>query len=342
MAKANALYRAGAFHDALELYEGIALRPGWAALVHANVVLCRKRLRAGAEGQGVSNRQAAILADSPVIVVTITTIRSRLQYMPIVIESLLKQTLKPVRIDLNISQQPYLLDEGITPDDPVLVALMGMPSLYVNWVPNIGSYRKIWPFIESHFSQVIAKDSVFVTCDDDTIYPDYFLEHLYKSYLRHDCVVAFRGRHIEVDQQGLMPYDKWTLGQIQPSLCNLPTGKDGILYSTKFFTKEILNLVEAQRIAPTADDLWIKWHCALNGVPSVILNPEACTSDYRSFPVVNYDHDFRDKSLYACHNSTNSQNKNDISVENLERYFLDCYGYNLTTLLLAEQNGSPA
>jgi len=341
IAKANALYRAGAFYEALELYKGVALRPGWTTLVRANIELCRKRLQAGTEGQGGNNIQAALPVDSPEIVVTMTTIHSRLSYVPMVIESLLKQTLKPVRIDLNISRQPYLLDEGIATDDPVLAELMGMPSLHVNWVPNIGPYRKIWSIMERHFSLPVAEDRLFVTVDDDTLYPDYFLQHLYENYLRHDCVIAFRGRHIEADQQGLSPYGNWTLGRYQPSLCNLPTGKDGILYSTKFFTKEFLNLVEAQRMAPTADDLWIKWHCALNGVPSVVLNPEACTSDYKSFPVVNYDHDYRSNSLYARHNATGAQNKNDVSVEKLEAHFLARYGYNLATLLLAEQNNRP-
>lgn len=56
---------------------------------------------------------------------------------------------------------------------------------------------------------------------------------------------------------------------------------------------------KAQRLAPTAaDDLQIKWHCALNEVPVAVLNPEACSSDFKSFPLVSYEEADRDNSLY--------------------------------------------
>jgi hypothetical protein len=341
IAEANASYRAGEFSKALALYEGVAERPGWVALVRANIELCRKRIRAHAERVRIDDLQAAPPSTSPQIVVTMTTIRARLSYVPMVIESILKQSIKPVRIDLNISRRPYLLDEGIALDDPILAELTNIPSLRVKWVENIGPYRKIWPLLEEHFSRPEVEDSLFVTIDDDTLYPEYFLERLYENYLQHDCVIAFRGRHIEIDNKKITPYGKWTWGKREPSLCNLPTGKDGILYSTKFFTKEFLNLREAQRIAPTADDLWIKWHCTLNGVPSVVLNPEACSSDYKSFPVVNYDNSYRGNSLYARHNAAGAQNMNDISIEKLETFFAQLYGYNLTWLIQARWDTQP-
>ena len=194
----------------------------------------------------------------------------------------------------------------------------------------------MWRVLEDHFSQDEAHDRLFVTADDDTLYPEYFLECLYEMYRKYDCVIAFRGRNIELDQQVIAPYDCWSLGTATPSLSNLPTGKDGVLYSTKFFTKDFFKLAEAINMAPTSDDLWIKWHCALNGVPTVILNPEACTSDYESFPVVNFDKSYRNVSLYAKHNSSGSQNKNNASVRALEKYYWDVYGYNLAWLIQAE------
>lgn len=328
IARANALYRSGAYREALVLYEEIARREN-GAWVQANITLCRKKLEATSDHSGKSS----VTISSPEVMVTLTTIRSRLQYLPKVVESLLQQTLRPMRIDLNISREPYLLDEGIAPDDPILLELMKQPLLRVNWVPNIGPYRKIWSFLETHFSQAEAKERLFVTVDDDTLYPDHFLHQLYSSYLQHRCVIAFRGRHIEMDGENIAPYDRWTWGQVQPSLNNLPTGKDGILYSTKFFAKNFLNLAEVLRVAPTADDLWIKWHCGLNGVPVVILNPEACSSDFKSFPLVSYAKADRDNSLYSVHNSPVSQNKNDVAIKELEAHFKIERGYNLAWLI---------
>jgi hypothetical protein len=318
----------------LVLYEDIARKPGWESLVRANIALCKRRLPQPAVGQ-IAN-SAFTLPQPPEIVVTLTTIRSRLVYVPNVIETLVTQTLRPARIDLNISREPYLLDEGIAEEEPILSELQKFPLVRVNWVPNTGPYRKIWPWLEAHFSQAVAEDRIFITVDDDTLYPDYFVQRLYEAYLQHDCVIAFRGRHIELHERRVTPYKKWSWGRVVPSLSNLPTGKDGILYNTKFFTRDFLNMKEAKRTAPTADDLWIKWHCALNGVPAVILNPEACTSDYRSFPVVSYDDDYRGNSLYKRHNATEAQNKNDLAVEKLETHFGQIYGYNLAWLIDAE------
>lgn len=324
--KANALYRSGAYREALDCYLEISARRDWAGLLQTNIDLCLKRLGlAPADvGNGTFNQE------TPEITVTLTTIHSRLPYVPQVVKSLTNQTLRPTRICLNISREPYLLDEGIAEDNPVLHELMKLPRLQINWVPNTGPYRKIWHVLEHHFSQPEAQDGLFVTVDDDTLYPEYFLQQLYENYLQHDCIIAFRGRHIELEQQTILPYDNWTWGQNQPSLSNLPTGKDGVLYSTRFFTRDFLNLAEVQRLAPTADDLWIKWHCALNGVPAVILNPEACSSDFKSFPLVSYEKADRDNSLYKVHNSGGSQNQNDITVQELEAHYKIERGYNLS------------
>jgi hypothetical protein len=190
--------------------------------------------------------------------------------------------------------------------------------------------------VEAHFKQTLTRDKLFVTVDDDTIYPDYFLRTLYDTYVEHDCVIAFRGRHIEAEANKVGPYSKWTWGQTKPCLSNLPTGKDGILYSTSFFTPEFLHLEDALALAPTADDLWIKWHVALNGVPSIILNPEACTSDYKSFPVVDFSAEYRNISLYAKHNASSAQGKNDLSVAQLEDHFRTRYHYDLAELISLE------
>jgi hypothetical protein len=94
IANANALYRSGKYKQALLGYEQVALRPGWERLVQANIALCRKKL------------QFDSLAKFPEIVVTLTTIKSRVPYLTKVIASLLAQTLRPIRIDLNLSREP--------------------------------------------------------------------------------------------------------------------------------------------------------------------------------------------------------------------------------------------
>lgn len=325
---ANTLMRNGEYDKALELYRRLTLEsPELSAFFKFNVEYCeRQRKKTWLLGP----------VSSPEVFVTMTTISDRLEGLVSVIESLHQQSLLPVRIDLNISEAPHLLDKGVKKSDKRLARLKEFPLLRLNWVENTGPYRKIVPFLENHFDQGCTSDKVFITVDDDTLYPEYFIQRLFEKYLEFDSIVAFRGRSISVGETCIGPYSSWGLGSPTATIENLPTGKDGVIYCTKFFTKEFLDIHTALNLAPTADDLWIKWHCALNGVKSIVLNPEAATSDYRSFPVVCYSDEYRDVSLYRAHNAQSSGGKNDISVENLERHYSAEYGYNLHSLCIGE------
>ena len=74
IAKANAQYRSGNYHDALSGYEQVTTRPGWAKLVHANIALCRKRL------------------DSPIKLSVIVPVFNTGQYLEQCLRSILNQT----------------------------------------------------------------------------------------------------------------------------------------------------------------------------------------------------------------------------------------------------------
>ena len=361
--QANEKFRMGDFQAALNIYRELLKENALPRQVaEFNIQFCEKKLaltkKKAASTGTVAGAAIALKSDvtrhapvepvapqlpgstkpvqpigSPDVTVTLTTIKSRLPKIGLVIESLHKQTVLPKKIVLNMSHEPYLLDEGIAEDDPHLTALREFPLVHIKWVDNIGPYRKIWPFLQEHFSNSITCDQFFITVDDDTIYPEFFVEKLLCEFNKYDCVIAFRGRKVESGETKLKEYKDWDIGHAEVRISNLPTGKDGVLYNTKFFTSEFLNLRDALELAPTADDLWIKWHCAMNGVPAVIINPEACTSDHKGFPAVDYSTDYREVSLYSMHNSAESKGNNDISVERLEHYFLEKFGYNLFRLM---------
>ena len=353
--------RRGDFTAALLAYE-VLLAQGHsqAAQIALNIGLCRKRL---VDPEGLSSappvrpmpaaaptsvskslplstltaaaRSAVALEGK--LTVSLTTIDSRLPHLHRVIESLHQQDVSPKEIRLHISREPYLLDKGISPDDPHLKELQQFPLIKVKWVDNTGPYRKIVPFLQEHFSHHVATDELFVTVDDDTLYPPEFLRVLLETYERHDCVVAFRGRAMVLEAAEIASYPAWGIGLDYPSMSNLPTGKDGVLYSTRFFTRDFVRLDDAIALAPTADDLWIKWQCGLNGVPAIVLNPIACTSDYKGFPVVDYSKEYRGNSLYSSYNANSAQGKNDDSVRKLEAYVKGLLGQSLAQVIQMAQ-----
>lgn len=193
--EANVLFQSGSYQDALDYYIKISNDPRWRDLLNINILLCKEQL--GIDCKDEFERLSVI--SNPEIFITLTTIKSRLAYLTDIINSLLKQTLLPVRIDINISTDYYLLDEGIKKNVPILYEIEKNSLVKINWVKNTRPYRKIFPFLEEHFSQSKAYDKIFVTVDDDTLYPDYFLKSLYQKYLEHDCVIAYRGRHLELE-----------------------------------------------------------------------------------------------------------------------------------------------
>lgn len=334
--QANRFFKNGEYRKALDIYSRLNRQEPFNGLLSFNIELCNKRLSSSKSNQGANKPLHGKLP----IPVTLTSISSRLPRLIDVINTLHEQTLQPSKILVHLSEDPYLLDKGVRANDPYVKKLQEFPLVELKWVSNTGPYRKIIPLV----SQLIKRnekgytaETVFVTVDDDTLYPTDFLERLYGAYCKYDCVIAFRGRSIVLDESGdYAAYGSFSLGSPEPQMRNIPTGKDGVLYSSRFFTNEFCEVDDAVAIAPTADDLWIKWHCALNGIPSVILNPEASTSDYRSFPVVDYSDDYRDVSLYRKYNKEGSLDKNSTTIQALEKFYKDKWGYNLLTLLSEE------
>jgi len=351
----NTKMRQGDFATALEGFEVLlGERHSQSAHISLNIAICRNRLRHAQASPALPDVKPAVVviptlqsevgvAVSSIappaaiatcgLTVSLTTIDSRLPHLHRVIESLHQQDVSPKEIRLHISREPYLLDKGISPDDPHLKELQKFPLLRVKWVDNTGPYRKIVPFLQEHFSHHVATDELFVTVDDDTLYPPEFLRRLLETYEKHDCVVAFRGRAMALEDAEIATYPTWGIGLDYPSMSNLPTGKDGVLYSTRFFTRDFVRLDDAIALAPTADDLWIKWQCGLNGVPAIVLNPIACTSDYKGFPVVDYSKEYRGNSLYSSYNANSAQGKNDDSVRKLEAYVKGLLGQSLAQVI---------
>lgn len=246
----------------------------------------------------------------PRITISLTTISSRLSKVPRTLRSLLVQDYPNLVVHLYLSREPFLLDEGVPGALPAeLLALTEAdPRLVVRFTPNIGPYRKILPIL----AEMNGARALVATADDDTIYPVNWLSGLYQAYLLHGCVVCYRGHQMRRSGREFNRYRSWMLAGIarNPDLYNLPTGKDGVLYDTSFFHPNVLNHVRALQIAPTADDLWLKWHySALEDVPTFVVN-----TDYRA---QTFKDDPFGKSLYDVFNRDGG---NDATIQRLENY----------------------
>jgi hypothetical protein len=259
--------------------------------------------------------------------VTLTAISIRMDTLPAVIDSLRAQSLKPARLHVHLSHEPHLLDEGIAADHPVVQQLQSDPWVQVHWVPNLGSYRKIVPFLHAEgYGDERDDDDLFITVDDDTLYPPRFIEYMLRQHQRHGCIVAHRGRRMLLAAAGgFLPYSQWHDGLREPRLGNLPTGQSGILYRRSDFPVE-LELEAALALAPTHDDLWLRWLTASQGVAAVILHPNAAAKTQElAFPSASSKPAQEQPSLWFAYNAPEAaggvQGGNDAAIQAVSAYF---------------------
>lgn len=262
-------------------------------------------------------------------IISLTTISSRIHRIEETIKSISTQTREIHSINLYISHEPYLIDEGIKPDNPVLkkIANMGV-NIYLT--KNIGPYRKQLPLIIQLRSTNASPRTPIITIDDDVIYPEDIVEKLTQNLEEENAVVAHRGREILLENKRLAIYKKFPAPSLRSSFLNMGTGKNGIAYRLGYFPTNPEDFL-GQIIAPTADDIWCKWVTAAYCIPTIILEPAAAYDASLDFK----ESDPNDKN--GLFYNYNAKGTNDDAIENLESYFLT-KGTGITSLF-GEKNG---
>lgn len=206
------------------------------------------------------------------LIVSLTTIHDRLRLLDRTIDSILRQESPPDTVLLNISPEPYLLDSGVRPEDlPTHTRqLIDAGRVVLNITENTGPYRKLIPALK----MCGGNDCLIATADDDVEYPIDWLGGLQRSFVRFNCVSAYRCRWIRFDQAGLGSYESWSLidhqsatinSQVNPSKLVFPTGRCGVMYHTAFFP-DISLLEHLRMLAPTNDDLVFKCATLISGI----------------------------------------------------------------------------
>lgn len=123
-----------------------------------------------------------------------------------------------------------------------------------------GPHTKYWNL----FRLVQGAGVRVVTVDDDMIYPEWFLQRLqFIGDLRNDAVVAYRAHRIELRDEKMLPYVKWTaVDTSEASFLHFATGVSGVLYPTSFIDYVVEQGDVFLETCKRADDVWLHV-CAL-------------------------------------------------------------------------------
>ena len=191
--------------------------------------------------------------------VSMTSWRPRLPDLPLVLLSLLCQSVRPSSIYVWLAPNDHSLM------DTSVMERFSFHGVRFERCDDLGPHKKWLPIIESGLRDP------FVICDDDILYPRDWLKHLLRED-REDAYVGVRCHRIRYDDEGIpLSYEKWNRDlpwAPDPSPDLFITGCGGAVIHPDRITSEFRDREAIFRKCPKADDIWLKAAHAAAGVPS--------------------------------------------------------------------------
>lgn len=191
------------------------------------------------------------------VIISMTSIPSRIDKVWITMESLLRQTYKPDKILLWLAR-----DEFQNVQLPSKLTEQTSRGVEIKYCDNIKSYKKFY-FTAKEYS-----NDYIVVVDDDVIYAENMLKELIQTYRKNKgCVICHRSHYIKIQNGKLRPYNRWIDYHkrndlsIEPTYYNFFTGCGGILFPMFLMTGKVLDKDAFMKLAPSADDVWLNF-CA--------------------------------------------------------------------------------
>ena len=200
------------------------------------------------------------------VTVSLTSFPARINYIPQIVENLLRQSKKPDKIELWLAETQF--KNHALPDKLVQEEKQG--NIIIRWCDDLGPHKKYFYALQEQ-----QQDEVVITVDDDIVYPNNLIEILFQSYIHYpDAISAARTHLMLVDDKKILPYHYWikeTRALIgYPSMQLLATGGAGCLYPPNTFPKELFEKEIIVNTCPHADDLWMKAMEIIVEIPVVV------------------------------------------------------------------------
>lgn len=207
------------------------------------------------------------------IILSCTSIYSRLDMFYYCVQSLLNQTLKPDLFLINVSKESFF-KEGEIEEIP---DWLKRDDITINWVEDTRSYRKLIPALD-----YADQEDLIITVDDDVLYSKTLVEDLVEQGKKHpDKIVCGRGRQMKKNIWGQWQnYANWK-GVKKPTqgINIIPIGVGGVVYRKELLDMKFLKDENYLHIAKTTDDLWFKM-ASLRNKTDVLVQPNIDRKHY--------------------------------------------------------------
>lgn len=242
------------------------------------------------------------------LIVSLTTYPKRFNVVYLTIESLMNQTMKPDKIILWLAKDE--LSDGKVPQNISKLRSRGLDIRIVK--ENLKSYKKLVYSIDEF------PTSNIITCDDDFIYPRFFIEGLYNKFKEFpNNIIAYRCTFIQkLDKNKLKPYASWISPEnkdFSPNLFHTTGG--GVLYPPNALHSKVLDKELFLKLSPLGDDIWSNAMALLNNTRTVMVNEKS--TEFYPIP------GSQEEALWHVNVL---ENRNDEQLKNVFDYF-ELYDY---------------
>ncbi len=194
------------------------------------------------------------------IIVSLTSIESRLSSLHLVIRSLLTQSQLPEKIVL-------WLHHDLEKKLPRSLRKLESDLFEIRYTHLHSSHKKLVHSLEKF------PDKIIVTCDDDLMYRTNWLSLIYRTSIDFPgYIIGNETLHVNYDQEGQpLPYRQWKYPEKKSKNDNaiIAIGAWGILYPPKSLHKKVFDEQLFMELAPYSDDFWFKSMALLQGTKTI-------------------------------------------------------------------------
>ena len=204
------------------------------------------------------------------IIVSFTSYPKRIGKVHTVLESLYAQSLKPDLIILWLAEEQFPNREADLPIE--LIEDKNAGKYELRWCDDLGSHKKYF------YAMQEFPEDIIITVDDDNVYHYDTVKTLCELHRKYPGTVAclFAKLMLFDNKYNLLPYTDWLYNVVLPvpSMQIIPMGSGGVLYPPHVldkgvFDKETILSKFKYRGVICGDDIWLKTHSMLAGIPTV-------------------------------------------------------------------------
>lgn len=208
------------------------------------------------------------------VVVSMTSFGDRLRTVDLALESIARGTVKPRRLIL------WLDDPDAMAFLPPEVERLRLRGLEVRLSQSFGSHTKYFPYVASNGHS----GSPLVTADDDTIYPDTWLQGLLEANEAEPGMIHGYGvRAISVNGGTITGYQDWARRHdTEPGFNNVALGASGVIYPARMLRELKARGDLFMDVCPGADDIWLHWVALRAGIP--VCQVDSVARDFPTIP----------------------------------------------------------